>query len=253
MWYLQLLLSFFLFLGCEKASEKNAENKSDTVLNIAVSSDYPPFIYNKDNKLEGFEIEIINIIAKSLNKTIHFHDIAFEGLLQTVAEKQVDGAIATISKTPEREKNLDFTIPYHRSITVIVVPFATSINKLEDIDGKVVGVEAGTTYEHELINRHYNVQLLKRIKFSELLPALHEDKCQAIVTGYSEAYELQNLNPNLKIIPIEDSVSQFSIALPKGSPLLEPINKKLQEMIQNGDIQALERQYFKKIVVPTTN
>lgn len=251
--YLQIILSFFLFLGCEKISEKNEENKSDTIWNIAVSSDYPPFIYNKDNKLVGFEIEIINAVAKSLNKTIHFHDIAFEGLLQTVAQKQVDGGIATISKTPEREKNLDFTIPYHRSITVIVVPFATSINKLEDINGKIVGVESGTTYEHELTNKHYDVQLLKRTKFSELLPALHDGKCQAIVTGYSEAYELQNMNSNLKIIPIEDSVTQFSIALPKGSPLLEPINKKLQEMIQNGDIQALERQYFKKIVVPAAN
>lgn len=246
--YFYIVLSLCLFLGCEKTSEENAQNKSDSIWNIAVSSDYPPYVYNKDNKLVGFEIEIINAVAKSLNKKIHFHDIAFEGLLKTVVQKQVDGAIAAIAKTPEREKDLDFTVPYHQSLTVIVVPFATSINKLEDINGKVIGAESGTTYEHELKDRNYNVQLLTRKKFSELLAALRDDKCDAIITGYSEAYELQNLNPNLKIIPIEDSIARFSIALPKGSPLLEPINKKLQEMIQNGDIHALERQFFKKFV-----
>lgn len=245
--YLCSILSFLIFLGCEKAN--NAEQNNDSVLNIAVSSDYPPFIYNKDNKIAGFEIEIINAIAKSLNKTIHFHDIAFEGLLKTVSQGQVDGAISAISNGYERKKDVDFTIPYHRSITVIVVPFATSINSIDDIENKIIGVESGTTYEHEFKSvLHYNVKLLPRAKFSELISALHDEKCHAIATGYSEAFELQNLNPNLKIIPIEGTLTEFAIALPKGSPLLEPFNKKLQEMIVNGDIQDLERQFFKKIV-----
>lgn len=247
MQYLGILLSFLLFISCEKASEKNGENKNN-VLNIAVSSDYPPYIYNKDAKLAGFEIEIINAIAQKLNKTIHFHDIAFEGILRTVAQKQVDGAIATIAKTPEREAEVDFTAPYHRSMTVIVVPFATSINKTEDLSGKVVGVEAGTIYENDLKNKFKDIKLIKRTKFSELIDALREDKCEAIVTGYSEAYELQNINPNLKIIPIEGTEITFCIALPKGSPLLIPINEKLQEMIRNGDIHTLETQFFKKVI-----
>jgi ABC-type amino acid transport substrate-binding protein len=111
-----------------------------------------------------------------------------------------------------------------------------------------VGVESGTTYINDLKTHFKDVKLLMRSKFSELLDALHEGKCQAIVTGYSEAHELQSINPNLKIIPIEETVISFSIALPKGSSLLEPINEKIRDMIKNGDIHKLETQFFKKII-----
>ena len=242
--YLNILLSFLFVVGCEKSPEKN----NDSFLNFAVSSDYPPYIYSEHGKLAGFEIEIINAIAERLKKTVHFHDISFEGILRTVEQKQVDGAIAAIGKTPEREKDVDFTIPYHRSMTVVVVPFATSIRNLNDISNKTVGVESGTTYVNDLKTHFKDVRILMRSKFSELLDALHEGKCQAIVTGYSEAYELQSINPDLKIIPIEETVITFSIALPKGSSLLEPINEKIRDMIKNGDIHKLESQFFKKMI-----
>ncbi len=249
MQYLSILLSFLLFVGCEKKSpEKNADQQSESILNIAVSSDYHPYIYTKDGKLAGFEIEIINAVAQSLKKTIHFHDIAFEGILKTVAKKQVDGAISSIAKTSERGKKVDFSIPYHRSMTVVIVPLATSIRSVNDLHDKVVGVESGTTYENDIKTRFKDVKLLLRTKFSELLDALHEDKCQAIVTGYSEAHELQDINPDLKIIPIEETMVTFSIALPKGSALLGPINEKLQDMINSGDIHKLEGQFFKNVI-----
>jgi polar amino acid transport system substrate-binding protein len=78
--YLNILLSFLFFVGCEKSPEKN----TDSILNFAVSSDYPPYIYSEHGKLAGFEIEIINTIAGSLKKTVHFHDISFEGILRTL-------------------------------------------------------------------------------------------------------------------------------------------------------------------------
>lgn len=249
MQYLIILLSLLFCIGCEKkSSEQNAKQKGEAVLNIAVSSDYPPYIYNKEGKLEGFEIEVIKAIANDLKKTIHFHDIAFEGIIKTVAKEQVDGAISAIAKTSEREKEVDFSIPYHRSMTVVVVPFATAIRSVDDLHDKVIGVESGTTYESDMKQKFENVKLLVRTKFSELLEALHEGKCQAIVTGYSEAHELQGINPDFKIIPIEGTVVTFSIALPKKSPLLNAINGKLQDMIRNGDIRKLEEQFFKSVI-----
>lgn len=183
-----------------------------------------------------------------MKKTIHFHDIAFEGIISTVAKGQVDGAISSIARTPEREKEVDFSIPYHRSMTVVVLPFVTSIRSVDDLHDKVVAVEKGTTYENDIKKKFKNIRLVTKTKFSELLEALSEDKCDAVVTGYSEAYELQNINPNLKIIPIEGTTITFSIALPKGSAWLAPINDKLQDMIKNGDIRKLETQFFKKVI-----
>ena len=248
--YFICLLSFLFFVGCEEnSSNKNSAKKSESVLNIAVSADYPPYIYSQKGKLVGFEVEVINAVAKSLDKTIHFHDIDFHGILKTVSAKQVDGAISAIAATPERREMVDFSNPYHRSMTVLVVPFATSIRSIDDLHDKVVGVESGTIYEDDLKKKNFkDIKFFARKKFPELQEALKDHKCDAIVTGYPEAYEMQNGNPDLKIIPIEGTVITFSIALPKNSPLLKPINDKLQSMIESGDLRKLESQYFKKIV-----
>ena len=55
--YLSIILSFLLFVGCEKSPESNDKHKVESVLNIAIASDYPPYIYSKDGKLAGFEID----------------------------------------------------------------------------------------------------------------------------------------------------------------------------------------------------
>lgn len=248
-----LALSFLLLIGCEK-KDTNAllQKNPESILNIAVSSDYLPFIYNTDGKLEGFEVELINTIATKLGKTVKFHDIAFQEIIKTVAKKQVDCAIAAIGQTKERAKEVAFTMPYHRSMTVIVVRYASAINAIGDLKGKTLGVESGTTYAQYFTEKklsHFkSVKQLTRHKFVDLFDAMHEGKCQAILTGYTEGYELQSINPDLKIIPIEDTIVTFSIALPKGSPLLQQINEVLQAMVQNGEITKLEKQYFKKVV-----
>ena len=61
---LGFVLSFFLLIGCEKKEDRAS------ILHVAVSSDYPPFVYNKNDKLDGFEIELITAIAGKLGKTI---------------------------------------------------------------------------------------------------------------------------------------------------------------------------------------
>ena len=249
---LNFALSFLLLMGCEKKDHKGPETNPDNILNIAVSSDYPPFIYNKAGKLEGFEVELITAIAGKLGKTVQFHDIAFQDIIKTVAKKQVDCAIASIGQTKKRAKEVDFTMPYHRSMTVIVVPYNASINSLDGLKGKTLGVESGTTYEEYFKKKKRNqfkgVKQLNRNKFADLLEAMHQRKCEAILTGYSEGYEMQSTNPDLKIIPIEDTVMTFAIALPKGSPLLDKINEVLLEMVKNGEIIKLEKQYFKRVV-----
>lgn len=249
---LGIMLMLLMFAGCENKDSKAKQTDKESILNVAISSDYPPFIYGTDGKLEGFEIELINTIAKKLGKTVHFHNIDFHGIIKTVAKKQVDCAIAAIGKTEERDKDVDFTTPYHRSMTVIVTPIGSGINTVEDLNGNAIGFETGTTYEkyfEDNSDKIFNgVNKLQRTKFCELLKALREDKCQAILTGYSEGYEMQSSDPDLKIIPIPDTVVTLSIVMPKGGDLLTQVNSILEEMLKNGEIIKLEAQYFKKVV-----
>lgn len=249
--YLSFCLSFLLLVGCEKNTSK-LPKKLDDVLHVAVSSDYPPFVYDQAGKLVGFEVELIQAVAVKLGKTVQFHDVDFQNILDVVAKKQVDCAVASIAQTPERAKKVAFTLPYHRSMSVIVVPYAAAVNTISDLKGKTLGIESGTTYQQYFNAKKRSllkgIKQINRNKFMDLFEAMRDGKCQAILTGYSEGYAIQDINPDLKIIPIEDTITTFAIALPKNSPLLEKINTILQEMARNGDTSKLEQQYFKKIV-----
>ena len=249
---LSIVMSILLFVGCENKENKAKQPDKNNVLNVAISSDYPPFIYGEDGKLEGIEVELINIIANKLGKTVHFHNIDFQGIIKTVQKKQVDCGIAAIGKTEERSKDIDFTVPYHRSMTVVVTSIASGVNQIEDLSGKTIGFETGTTYEkyfEDNAEKVFNgVNKLQRTKFSDLHEAMSTGKCQAILTGYSEGYEMQNSNPDLKIIPIPETVISLSIVVPKGDGLLNQINNILEEMLKNGEIIKLETEYFKKVI-----
>src|SRR3989338_9554833 len=117
MHYLMVLCLLF-FNACDKQPQQATEQNRPALetINVAISSEYEPFAFVKDNKLTGFDVLLINNIFENLHAKVHFHDIAFQNIFKTLKAKKVDLAIAAISRNSVREKNVDFSIPYHRSI-----------------------------------------------------------------------------------------------------------------------------------------
>lgn len=238
------LLSLLCLCACDNSKVDNSVANNKNQISVAISSEYEPFAFVKDRELTGFDVVFINKIAEKLSKKVRFHDIAFQDILKTVNAEKVDLAIAAISRNEAREKDVDFSIPYHTSVTVLIVPLSSSVSRMEELNGKVIGVEKGTTYEEYLKERHNNTEITSYEKFSDLVKSLRDGKCQAILTGYAEAYSLQSNAPDIKIIPIEGTQVQYCMAFPKGSPLLDVINQQIEEMIASGDLHNLENQFF---------
>ena len=243
------LLSLLCLVGCDQSKTENADKKdSADNLRVAISSEYEPFAFIKDGKLTGFDVVFVNKIAERMAKKVRFHDIAFQDILKTVKAGKVDLAIAAISRHESREKDVDFSIPYHTSVTVLIVPLASSVSSMEDLKGKIIGVEKGTTYEEYLKERHNNTEITSYEKFSDLVQSMRDGKCQAILTGYAEAYSLQNNSPDIKLIVIEGTQVQYCMAFPKGSPLCDVINQQIDAMIKSGELHDLEKQFFNQQV-----
>lgn len=243
--YLLVLCLLFLSACDQQPKQSNPNNTQLEKINVAISSEYEPFAFVKDDKLTGFDVLLINNIFANLGTKVHFHDIAFQDIFKTLKAKKVDLAIAAISRNNVREKDVDFSVPYHRSITVVVTKLGSEISHFDDLKGKIVGVEKGTTYEEYLKENHNKTEVTSMEKFSDLLQALNDSKVEAIVTGYAEAYSIQANHPDIKIIPINGTEVQYSIAFPKGSPLVDVVNKQIEAMVVSGDLHALEKQFFK--------
>jgi ABC-type amino acid transport substrate-binding protein len=120
-------------------------------LTMITSPDYPPFEYYENQgstrKIVGFDIDIANYIAKELGFKLEIMETDFGGLIPALQANRADFAMASMNPTPERKQNVDFSLIYYQGRDTIVADKGSKITKLEDLAGKRLGVQLGTTQE----------------------------------------------------------------------------------------------------------
>ncbi|MCX6087321.1 MAG: transporter substrate-binding domain-containing protein, partial [Caldiserica bacterium] len=118
-------------------------------LNWGTDPTYAPFEYaDEANKPTGFDVELMEAIAAKMGKTSSLTSGAFDGLLLALQGKKFDAVCAAMTITPEREQEVSFSIPYYRAdMGIMYNPAKNNITKPEDLVGKTVGVQTGTTGE----------------------------------------------------------------------------------------------------------
>jgi ABC-type amino acid transport substrate-binding protein len=223
------------------------EKKEDTLV-LATSADYPPFEFYKNGEIVGFEMDLAKIIAEKLQKKLEIKDVSFDGIIAGLQTNRYDISISAISSTPEREAKVDFCTPHHRSVAVMLLPSNSSITGVQDLSGKVLGVQMGTTYE--TLARNDWAPTVKELKIRSLskVPDLLQDfrsnRIDVIVLGISEAEQIVKSYGDLKMVPLPGTESICSIALPKGSELKEKINVILADLEKSGQLKALEQKWL---------
>ena len=131
-----------MFAAC--GGNKEAAKK---VYVVGTNAEYPPFEYVENGEIAGFDAEIIKEAAKRMGIEYKWLNTNFDGLIPTLQTKKVDIVIAGMSVTPEREKAVNFSIPYLTSKVAIITNSKNPIKNMNDLSGKSYGVELGTTKE----------------------------------------------------------------------------------------------------------
>ena len=148
-------------------------------MTVATEDDYQPFEFTKDGKPTGYDQELLELMQKTMPIKIRQEIIPWTGILPGVTTGKYDAAVTAILVTQERMKTLDFCSPVAESVNFYMKRKGDShIAGIKDMDGKSIGVEAGSA-------------MLK------LLPQLEEmlkqtgGKLGRVVTyqGYPEAYQ----------------------------------------------------------------
>lgn len=145
---LVLLLSFGILTACGGGSDDKVKEIQDKgVITIATSGNNPPTIYpDKNNELVGLDVDWANLIADELGVDIEWKEMDFKGTVPSVKSKQADMAMSGISVTEERAEEVDFTEHYaFEDVIAIYNPdVVDDVTGPEDIEGKIVGVVAGS-------------------------------------------------------------------------------------------------------------
>lgn len=223
---------------------------SDGTLTVCSDVPYAPFEdFDKSSKsgFKGFDVDIVSKLAEDLGLKLKILDQDFDGLQSglTLNAGTCDLVASALTITDDRAKNLAFTDGYYDSEQSLLVPEGSSIASIDDLAGKKLGVQKGTTGK-DYANEHAKGATI--VDFPS-----DAEEFQALKAGQVDAL-LQDLPVNLvhqqaggfKVVETYKTGEEYGLAAKKGNTaLVEAINKDLEKMHSDGSYDAIYNKYFK--------
>jgi amino acid-binding protein len=222
---------------------------------LGTDATWPPWEWVMGDKIVGWDIDIAREIAKALGVQLEIRDMRFAGLLEAVRKGDVDLAISAITWTSEREKVLEFSMPYYlESIVVVTKATRNDINKVEDLYGKTVGVQIGTTHEEWAAANlekpgKANVRRYDKV-YPYMVEVLRRGDVDAIILDRSIATALVKKFPDLKIaFELPGSAGYISVAMPKCAQDLKlVVDQVIENLMQTGKLDEIFQRNFEQFL-----
>jgi polar amino acid transport system substrate-binding protein len=218
----------------------------DNVLRVGTDATFPPMEFVDNGKRTGFDIELMEAIAKNMGKQIEWIDIDFKGLIPGLISKRFDMAVSAIYITDERKKVVDFTDPYYAGgLVAMVKDNNTAIKKLADLDGKKVSVQVGTKSVSYLAEKFPKVLRVEVEKNQEMFSLVDIGRADAAVTGKPAAYQYVRTRGGLRVLDEQLTVEEYGMALRKDTPeLTKAVNAALIKLKADGTYAAIVKKWF---------
>lgn len=269
-----LALSLVIMIGCggQKATEEQkstgqesqpansapANNEANSApaevktYKVGTDASYAPFESVKPSgEIVGFDIDVLNAIAKAEGFKVDYVNTAWSGIFASVKEKN-DILISAITITPDRVKEMDFSEPYFESTNYIAVPEGSAINSIDDLKGKKVSVQQGTTGDEALkkfLGKDYAG--IKRFPNNpSAFLELRNNKVDAAVADSGVVLIYVKENPEAKLKIIKDAKFDkevYGMAIRKGNTELKSkIDDGLKKIKASGEYDQIFEKYFGK-------
>lgn len=237
-----------LLMGCteDTNSQKTTSNlesiKQKGEITIGVFSDKPPFGFvNSAGENDGFDIYISRQIAKDLlgdSSKVKFELVEAASRVEFLKSGKVDMIMANFTQTKEREEVVDFATPYMK-VALGVVSKNGEIQSVEDLKGKKLIINKGTTADFYFSKNHPEIELLKYDQNTEAFLALKDGRGAALAHDNLLVFAWAKENPGFEVgigkLGDEDMIAP---AVKKGDKeLLEWLNNEIKTLNENGFMQ----------------
>ena len=241
--------------GCKSDSSTGGPR---TVV-VGTEPAYPPFeTRGPSGEFEGFDIDLVRAIGQKAGFQVQFKDLGFDALIPSLGAGQVQMIASAMSITDERRKVVDFSDPYVEAGMGITVRIAdTSIKGPDDLRGKTVAVQSGTT--GALAAEQFKAEgKLAEIKYFPSAPLaileLVRGGADAVINDRpaSEAY-LAQVPGQGKLLDAVLRSDSFGFAVRKGdAELLAKVNDALRQLKADGTVDQLKAKHFKNTMLAAT-
>jgi polar amino acid transport system substrate-binding protein len=221
------------------------------VLVVGTDAAYAPFESQNDKgEIVGFDIDVVNAVAKKAGVEVKFVNTPWEGIFNTLQQGDRDFLVSAITITDERKQTMDFSSPYFDANQLIAVRESSKVAKFDDLKRLKVGVQTGTTGDEVVTKLQGKTSTnIKRFESTPLaLKELEAGGLDAVVAdnGVIENYVANNTSVKFKTVKDAGfTPEQYGLAVRKGNTeLLEKLNKGLADVKADGTYDQIYAKYF---------
>ena len=257
---LAVTIALLLLAGCDAGTDEPYQRSSQVEettgptggvqgkITVASNVAYPPFEFSPKGKPKGFDIDLMNEIAKRAGFEVRYENVQFDSILRGLDADLFDASISAMSITAERERQLDFSDPYFNADQALLVQSDSKIKAVEDLTEATVGVQAGSTgqLKGEDLSDDGQIGKVKPYRtVGEALSDLRAGKIDGVIYDLSAVGKKVKENKGkIRYVEPIPTGEQYGIAFPQDSVLVEPVNQALAEMKEDGTYEKLYKKWI---------
>ncbi len=227
---------------CAAETDALAKIKKRGYVRVGVFSDKPPFGYvDKEGKNQGYDIYFAKRIAKDLlgdESKVKFELVEAASRVEVLVSDKVDITLANFTKTPERARVVDFALPYMKVSLGVVSPNGAVIKSVDELKGKKLIVNKGTTADAYFTKNHPDIELVKYDQNTETFAALVDKRGAALAHDNALLFAWAKENPGFTV-GIE-ALGEIDVI----APAVKKRNKALLEWLNNEIIELGKENFF---------
>lgn len=233
----------------EAASETETAELSTVELGkliMSTNAAFPPYEMTTDSgEFEGIDIETAQAIADKLGLELQIDDMDFDAALLAVQQGKSDMVMAGVTVTDERQNVMDFTDSYATGIQSIIVKEDSDIASVDDLAGKKIGTQRGTTGYLYCSDDFGDENVVAYDDGLTAVQMLNNGQVDCVVIDNAPAKEFIAANPGLKLLDTAYVEESYAIGIGKGNTeLKDAINTALEELKADGTLQAIVDKYI---------
>ncbi|HEV2550062.1 MAG TPA: transporter substrate-binding domain-containing protein [Stellaceae bacterium] len=211
-----------------------------------VKFDTPPFGFlDEKNEPVGFDIDLVRAIGRQIGVPVDLVAVTSPTRIPMLASGNVDLVAASMTRTPEREQAIDFSITYYTGGQSLLVPASSKIRGVEDLAGKPVAVQQGTTLEKNLAAAAPKAEIVAFKDYNSAWLALRQGRVDALTGSLNVLQGFAKDNRDFKIAGAPFSVEPFGIGVRKGATSLrDAVNATIRDLWTSGTYTELYHKWF---------
>lgn len=237
----------FGLVGC--GAQPDPQAAGEQTLKVGMNATYKPFEFrDEQNKIVGYDVDMMTAIAEELGMKVEFVDTAWDGIIPALINGKFDVIASGMTITEERKKSVLFSDPYFISGQAIAVPMSDdTIKGPADLSGKKIGVQLNTTGDIAATEQVKDAKEIKRYnEIPDAFVALGNKEVQAVVADVPVVLEYQKANPDkVKVLDEYLTEEEFGFAAKQDKKeLMDKINGALKTMRENGKYDEIYTKWF---------